>query len=180
MDEVDVYPHINAEFFAWLLYRAEMVEGSDTIDIDGFGSISLIIQDRLSFQDPSQEKDRTVVTGSDAASSAETRVALASGKALQDVRMMLTVEEVPYLLTLKGDSFDISGLKQAKVSVDTEGAIEEEDEIKESLLLLSMQEYEVIWSVVEKLFEQFVEERIDDSWYTETLQEMRRWVHELD
>ena len=174
----DIYPHINAEFFVWLLYRSEIGEDTEIIRSDDLGDIELIIQDRLSFRDPQQEKDRAVISGEDAPNSAETKAALVSGKTLQDVKLMLRMTQATYLLTLRGDHLDISGLKQLASEMDQ---IQVEDgDSREAMLLLRMQEYEDIWGVVGQLFREFVVERTKDSWYTETLQEMRKWVHELD
>lgn len=174
----EAYPHINAEFFVWLLYRSEIGEDTEIVRTESLGDIELIMQDRLSFRDPQQEKDRAVISGEDAPNSAETKAALISGKTLQDVKLMLRMTQATYLLTLKGDNFDISGLKQATSDMDQ---VQMEDgDSREAMLLLRMQEYEDIWGVVGQLFQEFVIERTKDSWYTETLQEMRKWVHELD
>lgn len=174
----DSYPHINAEFFVWLLYCSEIGEDREIIRSEKLGEIELIIQDRLSFRDPQQEKDRAVISGEDAPNSAETKAALISGKTLQDVKLMFRMAQATYLLTLKGDNFDISGLKQASSEIDQ---IQMEDgDSREAMLLLRMQEYEDIWGLIGQLFREFVIERTKDSWYTGTLQEMRKWVHDLD
>ena len=174
----EAYPHINAEFFVWLLYRSEIGEDTEIIHTERLGDIELVMQDRLSFRDPQQEKDRAVISGEDAPNSAETKAALISGKTLQDVKLMLKMSQATYLLTLKGDNFDISGLKQATSEMDQ---VQMEDgDSREAMLLLRMQEYEDIWGVIGQMFQEFVIERTKESWYTETLQEMRKWVHDLD
>ena len=174
----EVYPHINAEFFVWLLYCSEIGENTEIIESEDLGDIELIVQDRLSFQDPQQEKDRAVIIGEDAPNSAETKAALISGKFLQDSKLMFRMAQATYILTLKGEHLDISGLKQVTSEMDQVGM--EDGDSKDAILLLRMKEYEDIWAVIERLFQEFVIERTKDSWYTDTLQEMRRWVHEQD
>lgn len=172
----EIYPHINAEFFIWLLYCSEIGKDTEIINHKALGDVELIWMDKLSFRDPQQETDKTVVAGEDAAHSVETKAALISGKTLQEAKLMLRLNYATYGLTLKGDYFDISGFKQLTAEMD---AIEMEDgDSVEVMLLLRMQEYEDIWSVIEQLFTKFVTERVRDDWYKTIVQEIRAWVHE--
>ena len=82
------------------------------------------------------------------------------------------------MLTLKGDLCDISSLKQVSEEADESTIVIEEDDTKDAFLLLRMQEYEDIVRIIQTLFKAFVKERATDDWYSTTLQEMRRWVHD--
>jgi len=171
-----VYLHLSAEFFAWLLYRSE--EGQEKFDLGGtLGEVEIMMQDRLSFQSPTADKMRAVITGEDAPNSAETKAALASGKTIQDLKLNLRLEGATYSLSLKGGRLDIGGLKQETHEADQE--LVEEDDSKEALLLLRMQEYNDIWAIIKGLFLIFVEERTSEVW-EDTVSKIRKWVHQID
>ena len=171
----DVYLHITAEFYIWLLYRAEVGDGE--FDIGSVGSVEILMRDKLSFQSPTEDKMRAVITGEDVANSAETKAALASGKTLKDVKLILRLEAATYSLSLRGGRLDIGGLKQEAHEADD--APVDEDDSREALLLLRMQEYNDIWSIIEQLFHVFAEERTSAKW-TKTLNQIRGWVHQVE
>ena len=120
---------------------------------------------------------RAVITGEDVANSAETKAALASGKTLKDVKLILRLEAATYSLSLRGGRLDIGGLKQESHEADDIPV--EEDDSKEAMLLLRMQEYNDIWSIIEQLFYVFAEERTSAKW-AKTLNQIRSWVHQVE
>ncbi len=172
----EVYPHIAPEFYAWLLFQSEVKD--EHFEVEGIGPVEVRLEDRLTFTGEGEEKSRTVVTGQDAPASAETKAALISGKVITDAKLILRLPGNSYMLSLKGDLCDISSLKQVSEDADEPTMVIEEDDTKEAFLLLRMQEYEDIVKIIQTLFRAFVAERAKDEWYTTTLQEMRRWVHD--
>jgi hypothetical protein len=159
-----------------LLYQSEVEDKH--FDVEGIGPVEVLLEDRLSFTGDGEDKSRTVITGADAPTSAETKAALISGKVISDVKLLLRLPGNNYMLTLKGDLCDISSLKQVNEDADDPTLVIEEGDTKEAFLLLRMQEYEDIVRILQTLFRAFVEERASDDWHTETLNEMRKWVHE--
>ena len=172
----EIYPHIAPEFYAWLLYQSEVEDKH--FDVEGIGPVEICLQDRLSFTGDGEDKARTVITGSEAPGSAETKAALISGKVISEVKLLLRLPGNSYMLTLKGDLCDISSLKQVNEDADEPTIVLEDGDTKEAFLLLRMQEYEDIVRILQELFRSFVAERASDDWYHTTLQEMRKWVHE--
>jgi hypothetical protein len=171
----ELYNHISTEFFAWLLYQSEVGEGE--FSYGKIGNVEVVMQDRLSFESPTENKMRAVITGDDAACSAETKAALSSGKTIQDVKLHLRLEAATYGLSLKGGRLDISGFKQEHHEAD-EIAIEKED-LSDALLILRMDEYNVIWDLIHQLFLSFTDERLSTGWQN-TLEKMRIWVHQAE
>ncbi len=172
----EIFPHIAPEFYAWLLFQSEVEEKH--FDVEGIGPVEVRLEDRLTFTGDGEDKARTVVTGGEAPASAETKAALISGKVISEVKVVLRLPGNSYMLTLKGDLCDISSLKQVNEDADEPTMVIEEDDTKDAFLLLRMQEYEDIVRIIQTLFRAFVEERASDDWYTTTLQEMRKWVHD--
>ena len=172
----EIYPHIAPEFYAWMLYQSEVEDKH--FDVEGIGPVEICLQDRLSFTGDGEDKARTVITGAEAPSSAETKAALISGKVISEVKLLLRLPGNSYMLTLKGDLCDISSLKQVNEDADEPTIVIEDGDTKEAFLLLRMQEYEDIVRILQNLFRSFVAERASDDWYHTTLQEMRKWVHE--
>ncbi len=172
----EVYPHIAPEFYAWLLFQSEVKD--ELFEVEGIGPVEVRLEDRLTFTGEGEEKSRTVVTGQDAPASAETKAALISGKVITDAKLILRLPGNSYMLSLKGDLCDFSSLKQVSEDADEPTMVIEEDDTKEAFLLLRMQEYEDIVRIIQTLFRAFVADRATDEWYTTTLQEMRRWVHD--
>lgn len=159
-------PHVSAEFFVWLWYSSEVDRGS--LDLGGdAGEIQFWVDDRISFRAPGEDKATAVMTGERPTDAPESRAALAGGKVLSDVRLVVRREEREYTVTIKGPRVSIAGAK-LPAQVKTGDVAE--------ILYDRMFLYEELHFILAALFRKFAEERASARWTQEVLPGLRNWV----
>lgn len=170
------YPHVAAEFFAWLLYISELEELE--LEHPQLGPYSVHLQDRITFRSPSEERMRAVVIGDDAPNSPETRAALASGKTIQEIKVHIAYAGNTIALTLRGAHMDISGLRI--VEEVREPADESSEAEEQATMYLRMSMVDDIYSTVAHLFSVFARTRLQEQWHNHTVQQLRAWIHDIE
>ena len=78
--------------------------------------------------------------------------------------------EQEYKFSIKGDSFNITGLKTPTISTSSS-----EDEIDGFIIEKTFLIMQVI-NVVDTLFLKYIEKRISDEWNTSDLKDIRAWI----
>ena len=161
--EVASLAHISSDFLLWLWFRADTekaepfslsdIDLDDTPDADeGMSSVTIHSIDKISLRWPYQTKVITVVR-SEADTAPEAFASLASGKLVEEISMLFTVDEdQQFEVTLGGPNLDIKGAKLPMTMADT----------TESQLMERMFLFETLERVIATLFLRFAIERTHD------------------
>lgn len=170
-DSLDIHPadhpasfFLGKEFILWLWWRSETSYGN--LELGEHGRVDFWIDDRLQFKTEGDKPQTSSVQGGHAASSFEARSALLAGKTVESARIGLRLHEREYALVMKGETFEITGLKvpgEVKDGVD--------EKLYERMFLL-----EEATDVLDQLFLAFCEERLDPRWGAKIVPEIRQWV----
>jgi len=87
-----------------------------------------------------------------------------------DLNLICRMDEEEYKFSIKGESFNITGLKTP--TIDTSSS---EDEIEGLIIEKTFLIMKVI-KVIDTLFLKFIERRISDDWNTSDLKDIRAWI----
>lgn len=158
--------HLGSEFLLWLWWTSENADGQ-VIDVPApVGRVTVWVDDRLAFRQPSDLKVTAVVTGENPALAPEARAALSGGKVLQDLRLGLKRDDREYAVTLRGAALDVAGLKLPQALADrTDEAVADRMFLVEELQL-----------VLAGLFTEFARARASDAWNRTTMPALRAWL----
>lgn len=171
--EAKALPHLASEFFAWLWYTSEQRRG--TLDLgEGVGAVDFWVGSRISFRAVDEDKARAVVTGESPSTTLEARAALAGGKVVNDLRLVLRREEREYEVTLRGPYLDLHNVRLPAQVKTSAGAAEKEN--GDEILYERMYLYDELWFLLGALYARFAEERTGADWRTDTLPSLRAWV----
>ena len=166
------YSFLGNEFLTWLWFMVETgqditqaIESRDPVSLD-IGN-SLVLENNLG--DNAREK---ITIKGDQAGLEEGTTALKKGAKVTEMNLVCKLgPEEEYHFTLKGDSFNITGLKTPAAAKD--GSDDEiEGRIIEKALLLFR-----ITQVIDTLFFTFLKQRTDDDWKNKGFDLMRAWIY---
>ncbi|HCY86113.1 MAG TPA: hypothetical protein DHV36_13330 [Desulfobacteraceae bacterium] len=165
------YLFLGNEFLTWLWFLIETEQ--DITKILGSGEpITLEIGNSLSLENNLGDKSKEKITiKGDQAGLEEGTTALRKGAVVTDINLLCKIGEEEYKFSIKGESFNLTGLKTP--AIDTSGS---EDEIEgmvieKTFLLLK------VTGVIDTLFLKYIERRISENWKNEEFQEIKRWIH---
>ncbi|MCF8075741.1 MAG: hypothetical protein K9K63_11960 [Desulfotignum sp.] len=166
------YSFLGNEFLTWLWFMVET--GQDiTQAIESRDPVSLDIGNSLVLENSLGDKAREKITiKGDQAGLEEGTTALKKGAKVTEINLICKLgPEEEYHFTLKGDSFNITGLKTPAAAGD--GSDDEiEGRIIEKALLLFR-----ITQVIDTLFFTFLKQRTDDDWKHKGFDPMRTWIY---
>ncbi len=166
------YSFLGNEFLTWLWFMVETgqditqaIESRDPVSLD-IGN-SLVLENSLG--DNAREK---ITIKGDQAGLEEGTTALKKGAKVTEMNLICKLgPEEEYHFTLKGDSFNITGLKTPAAAGD--GSDDEiEGRIIEKALLLFR-----ITQVIDTLFFTFLKQRTADDWKHKGFDPMRTWIY---
>lgn len=166
------YSFLGNEFLTWLWFMVETgqditqaIESRDPVSLD-IGN-SLVLENSLG----DNAREKTTIKG-DQAGLEEGTTALKKGAKVTEMNLICKLgPEEEYHFTLKGDSFNITGLKTPAAAGD--GSDDEiEGRIIEKALLLVR-----ITQVIDTLFFTFLKQRTADDWKHKGFDPMRTWIY---
>lgn len=156
---------IGREFLTWLWYRSERdghvkIHGGNSVNVEILGPILLDAQ--------YGDARASTLKGESPATSPEAHTALLEGKKLRRARLKLEREGVEWVLTLDGETFNITGL-----AIPNPGRMPFED-------LLAMRgdmmlEFERAFS---QLFEEFLHLRLQPKPWAKEIETIQEWVRD--
>ena len=166
------YGFLGNDFLTWLWFIIEtdqditqIMASKEPISLD-IGN-SLVLENTLG--DKSKEK---ITIKGDQAGLEEGTTALKKGAKVTEMNLLCTLsEEEEYTFTIKGESFNITGLKTPAAGRD--GA---DDEIEGLILEKAHLLFRVI-QVIDTLFLVYLDLRTSDDWKENGLRRMRAWIH---
>jgi hypothetical protein len=166
------YSFLGNEFLTWLWFMVETgqditqaIESRDPISLD-IGN-SLVLENSLG--DNAREK---ITIKGDQAGLEEGTTALKKGAKVTEINLICKLgPEEEYHFTIKGDSFNITGLKTPAAAGDGS-----DDEIEGRIIEKALLVFRVT-QVIDTLFFTFLKQRTDDAWKHKGFDQMRTWIY---
>ena len=164
------YGFLGNEFLTWIWYLIEtdqdittLASSKDPIIFEIGNSISL--ENNLG----DKTKEKITIKG-DQAGHEEGGTALKKGAWVTDMNLICRMGEEEYKFSIKGESFNITGLKTPTIDISSS-----EDEIEGLIIEKTFLIMKVI-RVIDTLFSKFIEKRISDDWNRSDLKGIRDWI----
>ncbi|MBI4615361.1 MAG: hypothetical protein HY720_17220, partial [Planctomycetes bacterium] len=162
-DEFETNRLLGREFLTWLWHRIDEVGGD--FDLAGLDRYGLMVGDVLVL-DP-DEADETVDSfrRGHPADLPEARLALATGKKVASLRLVLAKDEAEWRFGLAAHTLDATGLRLPRIHEE-----HPDDRLEGELALLDE------WiAVVDRLYRDFLSVRLGPGWRA-AAEEIRRWI----
>ncbi len=165
------YGFLGNEFLTWIWYL--IATGQDITALSGSKDVvNLEIGNSISLENNLGDKSKEKITiKGDQAGLEEGTTALKKGAWVTDINLLCKIGEEEYKFSIKGESFNITGLKTP--TIDTSSS---EDEI-EGLILEKTFLIMKVMKVIDTLFLKYIEKRIADNWNTSDFQDIKTWIH---
>ena len=164
------YKFLGNDYLTWIWFLIEtdqnissLLSSKDVVTLEVGNSI--VLENKLG--DKSKEK---ISIKGDQAGLEEGTTALKKGAYVTSINLICKINEDEYRFTIKGESFNISGLKTPKTDLSNK-----ENEI-EGLVLEKAGFCFIIFNVIDTLFLKYLEQRTADNWNTKGLQNIRSWI----
>ena len=165
------YSFLGNEFLTWLWYLIEtdqditsMINAEEPIRFD-IGN-SLVLENNLG----DKSKERITIKG-DQAGLEEGTTALKKGAWVTDINLLCKIGEDEFKFSIKGESFNLTGLKPPTIDTSASGDEIEGMVIEKTYLILK------VIQVIDTLFLKYVDKRSSDDWKTKEFQAIKNWVH---
>lgn len=166
------YGFLGNDFLTWLWFMIET--GQDiTQAIEAKHPVSLDIGNSLVLENTlgDNAKEKITIKG-DQAGLEEGTTALKKGAKVIEINLVCKLgPEEEYHFTIKGDSFNITGLKTPAGPGDGS-----EDEIEGRVIEKALLVFRIT-QVIDTLFFTFLTQRIDDDWKNKGFDQMRTWIY---
>ncbi|WP_320043411.1 hypothetical protein [uncultured Desulfobacter sp.] len=164
------YGFLGNEFLTWIWYLVE-TEQDITALSNSENPVTFEIGNSISLENNLGDKSKEKITiKGDQAGLEEGTTALKKGAWVTDMNLICRIGEEEYKFSIKGESFNITGLKPP--AIDTSAS---EDEIEGLVIEKTFLIMKVI-NVIDTLFLKFIEKRISETWQTSDLKAIRDWI----
>lgn len=167
------YKFLGNDFLTWVWYLIEtgqdittLIKSSDPVTLD-IGN-SIVLENKLG----DKSKENITIKG-DQAGLEEGTTALKKGAHVTQINLMCKINEDEYRFTIKGESFNVTGLKTPKTDLSKDG-----DEI-EGLVLEKAFFCLKIFEVIDSLFLKFLERRTSDDPEFKGLRDIKKWIESV-
>ncbi len=164
------YKFVGNDFLTWIWFLIEtdhnissLLDSKDIVTFEVGNSI--VLENKLG--DKSKEK---ITIKGDQAGLEEGTTALKKGACVTQINLNCKINEDEYKFTIKGESFNITGLKAPKTDIS-----KKEYEIEGLILEKSFFCFK-LFNLIDTLFFKYIEKRIADNWNSKGLQELKNWV----
>ena len=159
---------IGQEYLTWLWYMIATGRYTDILDKDE--NISLSIGDRMVLENRNSKDIEIITIRGNQADLKEGMVSLSKGALVAELGLVIHVNDLPWKLTLKGESLDITNLKtpatgRPETADDLEGAVLEKVHL-----------YETAFHITEQLYHTFFKQRISNDWDNQIKTKIKTWV----
>jgi len=164
------YKFLGNDYLTWIWFLIEnnhnissIINSKDIITLEVGNSI--VLENKLG--DKSKEK---ITIKGDQAGLEEGTTALKKGAFVTQINLICKINEDEYKFTIKGESFNITGLKTPKTEI-----LKNEDEIEGLVLEKAFLGFN-IFKVIDTLFLKYIEQRTSDEWNHKGLQDIKNWI----
>ena len=164
------YKFLGNDYLTWIWFLIEnnknissIINSEDLISLEVGNSI--VLENRLG--DKSKEK---ITIKGDKAGLEEGTTALKKGAFVTYINLICKINEDEYKFSIKGESFNITGLKTPKIDLskiedETEGMV-----LEKTFFIFK------ICKVIDTLFLTYINQRTSDDWNNKGLQEIKNWI----
>ncbi|WP_457551176.1 hypothetical protein [Desulfobacula sp.] len=164
------YKFLGNDYLTWIWFLIEtnqnissLLNSKDVVTLEVGNSI--VLENKLG--DKSKEK---ITIKGDQAGLEEGTTALKKGAFVTQINLICKINEDEYRFTIKGESFNITGLKTPKTDLSAK-----EEEI-EGLVLEKAFFCFHIFDVIDTLFLKYLEQRTADDWKSKGFQNLKAWI----
>ena len=164
------YTFLGNDFLTWIWFiietgqnLSELTKSKDPVTLE-IGN-SIVLENKIN----NEYKEKITIKG-DQAGLEEGTTALKKGGWVTQINLLCKIADDEYQFTLKGDSYNTSGLKTPVTDMS-----KNKDEI-EGLVLEKAYLCFRVFEVIDSLFFSFLSQRIEDNWTDKGLQDIRNWI----
>ena len=164
------YTFLGNDFLTWIWFLietgqnlSELTKSKDPVTLE-IGN-SIVLENKIN----NEYKEKITIKG-DQAGLEEGTTALKKGGWVTQINLLCKIADDEYQFTLKGDSYNMSGLKTPVTDMS-----KNKDEI-EGLVLEKAYLCFRVFEVIDSLFFSFLSQRIEDNWTDKGLQDIRNWI----
>ncbi len=163
------YKFLGQEFLTWLWFSLENTPDSLT-DEEGI-PILMTVGNRIVLEVIREESTvESVTIKGDNADLSEGIVAIRKGALVTEMSLIYKKNDLAWTFTLKGENFNITGLKTPETP-----PLESKDEVEGAIIDKLYLASEVV-NLVGNLFRIFIRLRISEGWRDETVPAIKRWL----
>ena len=164
------YKFLGNDFLTWIWFLIETDRNISTL-LNSKNTITLEIGNSLVLENKLGDKSKEKVTiKGDQAGLEEGTTALKKGAFVTQMNLICKINEDEYKFTIKGESFNITGLKTPKTDLS------KNKEEMEGLVLEKSFFCFKIFEVIDTLFLKYIEQRTADNWNNKGLQDIKNWI----
>ena len=166
------YKFVGNDFLTWIWFLIETNQNiSSFLNIKDKDIVTLEVGNSIVLENKLGDKSKEKITiKGDQAGLEEGTTALKKGAFVTQFNLVCKINEDEYKFTIKGESFNITGLKTPKTDLS-----KKEDEI-EGLVLEKAFFCFKIFEVIDNLFLKYLEQRTADDWKHKGLQDIKDWI----
>ncbi|MCP4158889.1 MAG: hypothetical protein GY760_02340 [Deltaproteobacteria bacterium] len=164
------YKFLGNDFLTWIWYLIEtdenltnLINAKETITLEVGNSI--VLENNLG--DKATEK---ISIKGDKAGLEEGTTALKKGAFVTQINLICKINEDEYKFTIKGESFNVTGLKTPKTDLSGK-----DDEMEGLVLEKAFFSFK-IFEVIDSLFLKYIDQRTSEDWNQKGLQDIKNWI----
>jgi len=162
------YKFLGHEFLTWLWFMIDTDKNYITsLQKD---MISFEINNRIVLENSMDNLIENITIKGDEAGLEEAKLSLQKGGVVTECNFSLKAGDHEWKFNIKGESLNISSLKSPETS-----QIEKKEDI-EGVVLEKFYLYEKIVTLVETLYDQFIQIRITNKWEKESVPMIKKWI----
>lgn len=163
------YKFLGFEFLTWLWYSIE--EDRAVFRVVDPELTVLEIGNRLVLENRIQDALESITIKGDDAGLEEGLISLRKGAVVTEMNLICKYGDQEWRLTIKGESFDIAGLKTPE-----SGPVETSEDLEGRLLEKVFMDEKAI-ALVDRLYRHFIRLRISNDWNENVVPRLRKWLH---
>jgi len=156
---------LGREFLTWLWYRSSNQDG--VFQTSTGEAIELWFDATLTLEAQGEVKEQNVIKAEHPTETPEAHAAILTGKVVAAARLRVVSGQKQWTFGIKGETLALSSIKIPALL-----SREDDDQLYERFMLV-----EEIEDIVNGLYQQFIELRMDDDQWRPEIQAIRTWVH---
>jgi hypothetical protein len=164
------YKFLGNDYLTWIWFLIENSKDISSI-IESKEMITLEIGNSIVLENHLGDKSKEIITiKGDQAGLEEGTTALKKGAFVTKINLICKINEDKYKFTIKGESFNITGLKTPKSEIS-----KNEDEIEGMVLEKAFFGFK-LFEVIDTLFLKYIQQRVSDEWNSKGLRDIKNWI----
>ncbi|OPZ05600.1 MAG: hypothetical protein BWZ10_03028 [candidate division BRC1 bacterium ADurb.BinA364] len=163
-EQIEQKAFLGTEFLTWLWHKSELEDGK--IALKNEDPVEVQFQDAMTLEAHYGEATIQTLRGETPGASAEARSALIEGKKAKRAKIHLAQGEMEWTFVLRGDTFDFGSIK-----VPAPKGLPIEESVS-----LRLQAVDRLFELVHRLFETFLEIRLQPGEWAGEIARFRQWI----